>query len=123
MKESSCLSAKMAAYCQEVRQLEDRFDGLELNHITRRLNKAADTLAKMASDKKPVPTSIFASDQYKPSVCYEELERVGDEPPAPSSVAHQPPAPPEGHGARQRAGSGARPSDQLKDSLSRLPPS
>jgi ribonuclease HI len=33
MKESSCLNPKMAAYFQEVRQLEDKFDGLELNHI------------------------------------------------------------------------------------------
>ena len=39
----------MAAYCQEVRQLEDKFNDLELNHISRRLNEAADTLAKMAS--------------------------------------------------------------------------
>ena len=50
MKESSCHNAKMDAYCREVRQLEDKFDGLELNHISRRLNEAADTLAKAASD-------------------------------------------------------------------------
>ncbi|XP_066357960.1 uncharacterized protein [Miscanthus floridulus] len=49
MKESRCHNAKMAAYCQEVRQLKDKFDGLELNHILRRLNEAADALAKMAS--------------------------------------------------------------------------
>ena len=49
MKESSCHDTKMAAYCQEVRRLEDKFDGLELNHIPRRLNEAADTLAKTAS--------------------------------------------------------------------------
>jgi len=49
MKESSCHDAKMAAYCQEVRRLEDKFDGLELNHIPRRLNKAADALAKATS--------------------------------------------------------------------------
>jgi hypothetical protein len=35
IKESSCHSAKMVAYCQEIRQLEDKFDGLELNHIPR----------------------------------------------------------------------------------------
>ncbi|XP_066342017.1 uncharacterized protein [Miscanthus floridulus] len=57
----------MAAYCREVRQLEDKFNGLELNHIPRRLNEAADTLAKMVSDREPVPIGIFASDQYKPS--------------------------------------------------------
>ena len=72
MKESSCHDAKMAAYCREVHQLEDKFDGLELNHIPRRLNKAADTLAKMASSREPVPMGVFASDQHKPLVCYEE---------------------------------------------------
>ena len=72
MKESSYHNAKMAVYCQEVRQLEDKFDGLELNHIPRRLNEAADTLAITTSS--PVPTGVFASDQYKPSVRYEEAE-------------------------------------------------
>ena len=47
MKESSCPDAKMAAYCQEVRWLEDKFDGLELNHILRRLNEVVDALAKV----------------------------------------------------------------------------
>ena len=62
MKESSCHDAKMAAYCREVRQLEDKFDGIELNHIPRWLNEAADALAKMASGREPVPMGIFASD-------------------------------------------------------------
>jgi hypothetical protein len=69
MKESRYLNPKMAVYCQEVRQLEDKFDGLELSHIPRRLNEEADTLAKMASSRQPVPPSIFASDQYKTLVC------------------------------------------------------
>ena len=68
MKESSCHNAKMAAYCHEVRQLEDKFDGLEINHISRCLNEAANMLAKMASSREPVPTGIFTSDLYKPSV-------------------------------------------------------
>ena len=62
MKESSCHSAKMAAYCQEVCQLEDKFDGLMLNHIPRHLNVAANALAKAVSGRGPVPTSVFASD-------------------------------------------------------------
>jgi hypothetical protein len=49
MKESSYLDPKMAAYCQVVHLLEEKFDGLELNHIARRSNKAADELAKLAS--------------------------------------------------------------------------
>ena len=74
MKESSCHDAKMAMYCQEVRRLEDKFDGLKLNHIPRRLNKAADALAKAASGQELVPTGVFTSDQHKPLVCYEGLE-------------------------------------------------
>ena len=64
----------MTTYYREVHQLEDKFDGLELNHIPRRLYEAADALAKIASGQEPVPTGIFASDQYKPSICYEEPE-------------------------------------------------
>ena len=33
MKESNCHDPKMEAYCTMVRSLEDKFDGLELNHI------------------------------------------------------------------------------------------
>ena len=72
MKESSYQDTKMAAYYQEVRRLEDKFDGLKLNHIPRRLNEAADTLMKMASSGEPVSTSIFTSDQHKPLVRYKE---------------------------------------------------
>ena len=62
MKELSCHDAKMVAYYQEVRRLEDKFDGLKLNHIPRHLNEAIDALAKVASDREPVPTGVFASD-------------------------------------------------------------
>ena len=71
MKESSCHDTKMAAYCREVHRLEDKLDGLELNHCPRCLNEAADALAKAASGREPVPTGVFVSDQHKPSVCYE----------------------------------------------------
>ena len=72
MKESSYHDAKMVAYYREVCQLEDKFDGLELNHILRHLNDAADVLAKVAFGRELVPTSVFASDQHEPSVHYEE---------------------------------------------------
>ena len=61
MKESSYHNAKMAAYCQEVRQLEDKFNGLELNHILRCLNEAADALAKIVYGQEPMPTGVFTS--------------------------------------------------------------
>ena len=93
MKESSCHNAKMAAYYREVRQLEDKFDGLELNHILRCLNEAANVLAKVASSQEPVPTGVFTNDQHNPSVRYEGSEQVDDGPPDSASGADQPSAP------------------------------
>ena len=90
MKESSCHDAKMATYCQEVRRLEDKFDGHKLNHIPRRLNEAANALAKAVSSRELVPTGVFASDQHKPSVRYEGSERADDGPCDPASGADQP---------------------------------
>ena len=83
----------MAMYCQEVQWLEDKFDGLELNHIPRRLNEAADALAKAASGQEPVPTGVFASDQHKPSVRYEGSEQADNGPFGPAPRADQPMAP------------------------------
>ncbi|XP_004963905.1 uncharacterized protein LOC101771464 [Setaria italica] len=77
----------MAVYCNEVRKLEDKFDGLELNHVTRRFNEAADELAKAASGRKPVPYGVFISDQYKPSIRYKVPGEAGNAPPIPDSGA------------------------------------
>jgi len=74
MKESSYHDAKMATYCREVQRLEDKFDGLELNHILRRLNEVADALAKAAFSRELVPIGVFASDQHKPSMRYKGSE-------------------------------------------------
>jgi hypothetical protein len=71
MKESSYHDPKMVAYCQAVRLLEDKFDGLELNHIAQRSNEAADELVKLASGQAPAPIGVFASDLHKPSVTYQ----------------------------------------------------
>jgi ribonuclease HI len=48
MKEKSCFDPKMMAYCQAFRELESKFHGLELHHVLRDYNKAADVLAKTA---------------------------------------------------------------------------
>jgi probable phosphoglycerate mutase len=72
-KELSCHNPKMAAYCQEVHKLEDKFDDLELTHIPRWLNGAVDELTKMVSGLELVPAGVFANDQHEPSVRYEEL--------------------------------------------------
>jgi ribonuclease HI len=72
MKNSHCRDPKMKAYCDEVRCLEDKFYGLELNHIARRYNEIADELAKIASGRTMVPSNIFTRDIYQPSVKFDD---------------------------------------------------
>ena len=62
------MTPKMEAYCRLVHCLEDKFDGLELNHIVRKFNEATDELAKMASAWAPVPSNVFTRDLHKPSI-------------------------------------------------------
>ena len=62
MKESSCHDPKMEAYCNAVRHLKDRFDGLELNHVPRKYNEDSVELAKIASGRTTVPPNIFRFD-------------------------------------------------------------
>jgi ribonuclease HI len=68
MKDSNCHEPKMEACCKEVRRLEDKFHGLELNHIAQRYNEATDELAKIASSRTTVPPNIFSRDLHEPSV-------------------------------------------------------
>ena len=77
MKESNCLDPKMEAYCKLVRRLEDKFDGLELNHVAWKYNEAANELAKMASARTPVPPNVFARDLHKPSIGYTSATEEG----------------------------------------------
>jgi ribonuclease HI len=42
MKNASCHDDKMEAYCKAVRALEDKFYGIELNHVPRRYSEEAD---------------------------------------------------------------------------------
>jgi len=68
MKVSNCHDPKMEAYYKEVRRLEDKFHGLELVHITRRYNEAADELSKIASTRSTVPPDAFSRNLHEPSV-------------------------------------------------------
>jgi ribonuclease HI len=68
MKNSHCCDWKMEAYCDEVRRLEDKFYGLELNHVARWYNETADELAKIASGQTTVPPDVFSKDIHQPSV-------------------------------------------------------
>ena len=77
MKEFSCHNETMAAYCAEVRKLEEKFHGLELKHILRRYNETADALAKMASRRETPPPGIFVSDLATPSIRPRAPKEVG----------------------------------------------
>jgi ribonuclease HI len=90
MKNSHCHDPKMEAYCDEVRCLEDKFYGLELNHIARRYNETADELAKIASGRTTVPPDVFSRDLHQPSVKIDDTP----EPEAPSARPEAPSARP-----------------------------
>jgi ribonuclease HI len=68
MKNASCHNDKMEAYCKAVRALEDKFYGIELNHVPCRYNEEADELAKIVSGRITVPLNVFARDVAQPSV-------------------------------------------------------
>jgi hypothetical protein len=61
----------MATYCQEVQRLEDRFDGLELNHIPRQDNEAADALAKMVSGQTTVLMGVLMTGLFRTTIRYD----------------------------------------------------
>jgi ribonuclease HI len=88
-KNSHCRDPKMEAYCDEVRHLEDKFYGLELNHIARRYNETAEELAKIASGRTTVPPDVFSRDLHQPSIKTNdtpEPEEASAQPEAPSAL-------------------------------------
>jgi ribonuclease HI len=89
MKNSHCRDPKMEAYCDKVRRLEDKFYGLELNHIARRYNETTDELAKIASGRTTVPPDVFSRDLHQPSVKTDDTHEPGEasaQPEAPSAA-------------------------------------
>jgi ribonuclease HI len=89
MRNSHCRDQKMEAYCDEVQRLEDKFHGLELNHVARRYNETTDELAKIASGRTTVPPNVFSRDIYQPSVKLDdtpEPEETSAQPEVPSAA-------------------------------------
>jgi ribonuclease HI len=82
MKNSHYRDRKMEAYCDEVRCLEEKFHGLELNHVARRYNETTDELAKIASGRTTVPPNVFCRDIHQPSVKLDDAS----EPEVPSAT-------------------------------------
>jgi ribonuclease HI len=90
MKNSHCCDRKMEAYCDEVRRLEDKFYGLELNHIARRYNKTADELAKIALGRTTVPPDVFFRDIHQPSIKTDDTPEPGEAWAQPEEASSQP---------------------------------
>jgi ribonuclease HI len=93
MKNSHYRNQKMEAYCDEVRCLEDKFYGLELNHVARRYNETADELAKIASGRTTVPPDVFSRDIHQPSVKTNDTPEPGKASAQPEEASAQPEAP------------------------------
>ena len=49
----------MEAYVDEVRKLEEHFDGLQAEHVPRAQNWIADDMSKLAAQKMPVESGTF----------------------------------------------------------------
>ena len=52
-------SPLMEAYVEEVRRLEEHFDGLQIEHVPRAENNIADHLSKCVVQKLPVELGTF----------------------------------------------------------------
>nr|AAP53711.1 retrotransposon protein, putative, Ty3-gypsy subclass [Oryza sativa Japonica Group] len=78
MKEWSCLDDNMTAYRQEVRKLEDKFDGLELTHVLRHNNETANRLANFGSKREAAPSDVFVEHLYEPTVPRKETIEAMD---------------------------------------------
>jgi hypothetical protein len=68
----------MVAYHQEVRKLEEKFDGFELHHILRHNNEVAGALAHLWSRCEQPLSGVFVHDLAKPSI------RLDDDNPTPA---------------------------------------
>jgi hypothetical protein len=111
MKNSHCRDPKMEAYCDEVRRLEDKFYGLELNHVARRYNETADELAKIALGRTTLPPGVFSRDLHQPSVKTDdtpEPEKASALPEAPLLSPRHPQSPRVRHCASRKSGMGSR---------------
>ncbi|KAI4992051.1 hypothetical protein ZWY2020_041914 [Hordeum vulgare] len=68
MKEWDVRNSTMTAYYNVVRKLKKKLEGLELHHVPRLKNQAADELAKHGSTRRPVPSDFCLEHLHLPSV-------------------------------------------------------
>ena len=67
-KDWECTKENMGAYYAKIQKLEKHFQGLEILHVLRDSNIAADVLAKLGSDRAKAPQDIFIEELSAPSI-------------------------------------------------------
>jgi hypothetical protein len=67
-KEWPCLDDKILEYCQEIRKLENNFDGLEYHHVLWGRNEVADELTKFGSNQVTLQLGVFMQELHEPSI-------------------------------------------------------
>jgi ribonuclease HI len=82
-KDWDCIKNNIDTYCAEVRKLEKNFQGLEILHVLRDSNIAADVLAKLGLDRVKVPPGVFIEELPSPSI--KQPDEITPEPPAPTT--------------------------------------
>jgi hypothetical protein len=80
MKNASCHDDKMEAYCNAVWALEDKFYGIELNHVPRRTTRRRTSSPKLRRGESPFPQNVFARDVARLSVNIEPTPPNQEEP-------------------------------------------
>ena len=68
----------MEAYVEEVRKLEEHFDGLQIEHTPRVENIVVDHLSKCAGQKLPVEQGTFVLHLTQTSVSPETMDGRGE---------------------------------------------
>ena len=74
----------MDAYVAEIRKLENKFSRLEIHHIIRDNNVAADILSKLGSNRAKVPPEIFIHELHHPSITITDPMIIDSGPSEPS---------------------------------------
>jgi ribonuclease HI len=73
-KDWDCSTDSMNKYCVAIRKLEDKFKGLDIHHVERDRNAAADTLSKLGSSRTQVPPRVFVQEIQQLSVATDQME-------------------------------------------------
>jgi hypothetical protein len=58
----------MDAYVAKIRKLENKFSGLEINHVIHDNNVGVDVLPKLGYDRANVPPGVFVYELHHPSI-------------------------------------------------------